>query len=327
MQLSDNLASFSEYFNKLPQVKIAQAISLIILLYIAFLLAQITWQLVPIQQTSTIPVQASPSKQNSSLSPDFNVERFISLNIFGQFNAKQAVETQPVVQDAPETKLNLTLSGVVAASDPKMAAAIIEHNGKQQTYGVGDKIVNTRAQLHQVYADRVILKQSGRVETLMLDGFDYKKQPKPNVIKASSTRDKNRALPKSLPAKGRVNKAASKPKKALDQRNNARLSKAMKAFKTDVTSNPTKLSDYLKISPKRSNGKIQGYRLMPGKDPAFFKASGLKSGDVALHMNGLDLSIPSESVQALKLLRETSDLTLLVDRNGELTEILFSIAP
>ncbi|REL31581.1 type II secretion system protein GspC [Thalassotalea euphylliae] len=323
MQLPDNLASFSEYFNKLPQVQIAKAISLIILLYIAYLLAQITWQLVPIEQTPTISIQDSPSSQSSSSPSRFNVERFISLNIFGQYNTEQVVEALPEVQDAPETKLNLTLSGVVAASDPKKAAAIIEHNGKQQTYGVGDKIINTRAQLHQVYADRVILKQSGRVETLMLDGFDYNKQPKPSVIKASSNRDKNRASS----TKSRPNRSTVKRGQAVDQRNNAELSKAMKALKTDIASNPGKLSDYLKISPKRAQGKIQGYRLMPGKDPAFFRASGLKSGDVAVQMNGLDLSIPSESAQALKLLRETSDLALLVDRNGELTEILFSIAP
>jgi general secretion pathway protein C len=64
---------------------------------------------------------------------------------------------------------------------------------------------------------------------------------------------------------------------------------------------------------------------MPGRNPEFFKNSGLKAGDVATQMNGLDLSIPSESAQALKLLKETSDVSLLVERNGDLTEILFSI--
>ena len=57
----------------------------------------------------------------------------------------------------------------------------------------------------------------------------------------------------------------------------------------------------------------------------FFKASGLKPGDVAVAMNGLNLSLPSEAAQALKALKEQQELSLLIDRNGEITEILFGI--
>ena len=42
-------------------------------------------------------------------------------------------------------------------------------------------------------------------------------------------------------------------------------------------------------------------------------------------MNGLDLTSPQEASNALKALRTESEITLLVDRGGELTEILFSI--
>ncbi|REL28469.1 type II secretion system protein GspC [Thalassotalea euphylliae] len=322
MQLPDNLASFGEYFNKLPQAQIAKVISLIIGLYIAYLLAQITWQLVPVQQTPALTSQMTSGAASATPATTFNVEGFVALNIFGRYNATEVVEALPQVQEAPETKLNLTLSGVVAASDPKVAAAIIENSGKQETYGVGDKIKGTRAQLHQVYADRVILKQSGRMETLMLEGFDFKQQPRPAVIKPLSRADEKRAQPSA-----RATSTTARRGQTVDQRNNKQLSKAVKALKTDIAANPGKLSDYLKISPKRAQGKIHGYRLLPGKNPEFFKASGLKSGDVAVQMNGLDLTNPSESAQALRLLRETSDLALLVDRNGELTEILFSIAP
>ena len=271
MQLPDKLASFGEYFNKLPQAQIAKVISLIIVLYIAYLLAQITWQLVPNQQTPAINPAAPSGTQSVASTAKFNVEGFAALNIFGRYNATEVVETLPQVQDAPETKLNLTLSGVVAASDPKVAAAIIENSGKQETYGVGDKIKGTRAQLHQVYADRVILKQSGRMETLMLEGFDFKQQPRPNVIKSSSRggnkREQNRTQHSTR---------AARKSQTLDQRNNQQLSKAVKALKTDIAANPGKLSDYLKISPKRAQGKIQGYRLLPGQKPRIFQSLGVK---------------------------------------------------
>ena len=77
------------------------------------------------------------------------------------------------IEDAPQTRLNLTLTGVVASSNRENAAAIIEHQSSQETYGIGDLITGTRATLEQVHNDRVLIKQSGRLETLMLDGFEY----------------------------------------------------------------------------------------------------------------------------------------------------------
>ena len=64
---------------------------------------------------------------------------------------------------------------------------------------------------------------------------------------------------------------------------------------------------------------------MPGKDPTFFESAGLKTGDVAIQMNGFDLTAPREAAQALQSLKEQREVSLLLDRNGDMTEILFSI--
>jgi len=42
-------------------------------------------------------------------------------------------------------------------------------------------------------------------------------------------------------------------------------------------------------------------------------------------MNGYDLSQPSEAAQALQALKREREISLLVDRGGNTTEILFSI--
>jgi general secretion pathway protein C len=65
--------------------------------------------------------------------------------------------------------------------------------------------------------------------------------------------------------------------------------------------------------------------LLPGKNADFFQNSGLKSGDIAIQMNGYDLTVPSEAAQALAALKQDKEVSLLIDRNGELNEILFSI--
>ncbi|MEW6992212.1 type II secretion system protein GspC [Colwelliaceae bacterium 6441] len=313
MEYPKNVAELNELLLKLPQAKVANAISVLLLFFIAYLFAQLTWLFIS-EKSSNSPtlVMESPVLINSKVSK-VNINAIEQLNLFGKYSEQKVVQ-QVTVQDAPETKLNLTLSGTVASDDPEIAAAIIENNGKQETYGIGDKITGTRATLESVSSDRVLIKQSGRLETLMLDGFDYKQVTanRNNMAERESNPSAHRPLRQNIP-------------QVLDQRDNEALSRTAMQLKKDINEDPGKITDYLKISPKREEGNIIGYQLMPGKNAEFFQSSGLKSGDIAIQMNGLDLTIPSEAAQALQALKEEQELSLLIDRNGEMTEILFSI--
>ncbi|OKY27599.1 MULTISPECIES: type II secretion system protein GspC [Thalassotalea] len=306
MRISTELSSLQQFIRQVPQQKVAFFISAMLLCYIAYILAQFTWQLLPSNAHINSTVVANVNdvqQQNASL----DLSALKQLNLFGTKEA--AVEQVPVkVQDAPETKLRLTLTGTVASSDQNTAAAIIENNGQQETYGIGDKISGTRATLESVATDRVIIKQSGRLETLMLDGFKYSK--------VNKARENKRAEPIQV-VSNHIN--------TVDQRENDVLSETAMQLQQDINTDPGKIFDYLKVSPKRQNGDIIGYQLMPGKEPDFFRSSGLKSGDIAVQMNGYDLTLPSEAAQAVQALKEETEISLLVNRNGSLTEILFSI--
>ncbi|MCW8832420.1 MAG: hypothetical protein OQK03_03790 [Colwellia sp.] len=135
MALTNNLTSFSTVLAKLPQQKIAQAISLLLLIYIAFLAAKITWLFVPQEQAinSTTIHSKIYKKQTAS---NYNLSALQALNLFGQYNS-QVEEVVEQVQNAPQTRLQLTLSAAVASDSSETAAAIIEHKGKQETYGIG----------------------------------------------------------------------------------------------------------------------------------------------------------------------------------------------
>jgi general secretion pathway protein C len=318
MQLPSKLSSTVDYFSQLPQQKVAKVISVLLLAYIAYVLAQITWLIAPNGQyhaTSNVTVKVATQNTKKVM---ISLTDLKTLNLFGVFTDQiEEIETVEVENPA-ETQLNLTLSGVVASDDKKTSAAVIEHSGKQDTYSPGETITGTRAVLDSVFRDRVILKHAGKRETLMLDGFDYNEVTKTTQPKMQSG---------SSFAKKKVSKINSRltSPNVVDQRTNKMLSKSAKSFKEDINSDPSKITDYLKISPKRENGKIVGYRLMPGENPEFFQNSGLKSGDVAIQMNGYDLTAPSEAAQALSALKQDKEVSLLIDRNGELNEILFSI--
>lgn len=292
--------------NKVVQRKMAQLIIVFLVIYIAFISAKITWFIVSDNNHSTVSVtQSYAVNSKGKKQSSFDITTLQVLNLFGIYNEQETVEKLAPVQDAPQTRLQLTLSGLVASDDVKTSAAIIEHKGKQDTYGIGDVILGTRASLDQVLMDRVIIKQSGRLETLMLDGFDFK-EPAIAISDTSNT------------------KTQQKPN-VLDHRKNKELSNTAKNVRDNLTTDPTRIIDYLRIMPKRKAGKIAGYSLRPGKKPEFFKQSGLKTGDVAVQMNGYDLVVPSEAAQALAAMKQAKDISLLIERDGNLMEVLFSI--
>lgn len=322
MQLSHTFSPIVETLIKLPHAKIAKFIGLALLVYITYLLAKMTWVFL---DESNENYRLAPSKiitQSNSSSQNYSISEIHGLNLFGVYN-QSVVDNEPEeVEDAPETNLKLTLTGVVASDEVKQSAAIIEHNGVQEIYAIDETINGTRAVLKNVHNDRVLIRHSGRLETLMLDGHDYSESSNKRASQRPAQRPIERASQRTKPE---INGPNQNNRKRVDQRENAALTEQAKALKKDINEDPGKITDYLKIGPKRKDGKIVGYQLMPGRNPDFFKASGLKRGDVAVQMNGYDLSQPSEAAQALKALKQEREISLLVDRNGDVTEILFSI--
>ncbi|WP_448250145.1 type II secretion system protein GspC [Thalassotalea agariperforans] len=309
MQLPNNISSSLAFVAKLPQQKIAQMVAIILLGYIAYLSAELTWLIAAPENPTQQTFSSTTNQPRTEAKNTVDIAELKALNLFGNYTEKSARPVNQVsdeVKDAPETKLNLTLSGVVASNDKDIAVAVIENSGKQNTLGIGDKIEGTRAILEQVYFDRVIIKHAGKLETLMLDGIKYNK----NVA--------------TSPSQAKV-KTTSQSSSVVDNRNNQALSERVSDLKATIVGDPGKIIDYLRITPKMQNGETVGYLLMPGKNPEFFKASGLKSGDVAVQMNGFDLTSPLDAAQALQALKTEPEVALWVDRDGEVTEILFSI--
>ena len=308
MQLPSNLTTLpglSFIKSKGFQQKASFTLLLLLLVYIAYVMAKITWFIVPNTQHSVSVTNSEQVKASDQGTKKYDISTLQKLNLFGLYNKKEEAVEVVEVNNAPETRLNLTLAGLVASDSAEHSAAIIEHKGKQATYGIGELIEGTRASLSQVLMDRVIIKHSGRLETLMLDGFDYKEPA--------------RALTSNQP------KPASVEESVIDNRSNANLAATAQMVRNEISQDPTKIADYLKIQPKRQEGKIIGYSLRAGKSADFFEQSGLKAGDVAIQMNGYDLSAPKEAMQALNEMKQASEVSLLIERNGNTMEVIFSL--
>ncbi|QBY04634.1 type II secretion system protein GspC [Thalassotalea sp. HSM 43] len=313
MDLAHITIQLQSLWQKVPQQALTRALITLLVIYIAFWAANFTWMLVPQAEKATSGVPISQTIAGKSSSKNLDISSITKLNLFGEYNKQVEVET-PVetIESAPETKLRLTLTGVVASDDQTTAAAIVESKGVQETYGIDDKITGTRAILKQVHNDRVIIQSSGRMETLMLDGFEYTKefradQPAADEVKIKTT---VKSTKKNNPG---VNKD--------DSERQARIKERVAQARSEILDNPGKLTDYIKISPYRVEGKVAGYRLMPSKNPEFFQEVGLQPGDVAVQINGRDLTDMREAQKALAELRKSEHVDLLVERDGVLHDI------
>ena len=275
------------------QASIRTVLIVLLSIYLLAYLAELTWRIVPSPQSTGATSTSGINSSNRSSQTSINIARIKQLNLFGalQQETSAAVE-QDTVTDAPETRLNLTLTGVVASTIEANGAAIIENRGSQQTYGIGEKIEGTNASLRKVFSDRVIIRNGARDETLMLDGVDF------------AEANKRRASQPTV--------ASRTPEPARPQ-----LSQDAITATRELRAQPAKFTDFLSISPAQSNGQLLGYRVQPGKNPSLFEAAGLQTGDVISEINGLDVTDPQQAREAMGELRSADALQLTVLRNEQ----------
>ncbi|EOX4929390.1 type II secretion system protein GspC [Vibrio alginolyticus] len=282
------------------QAKLSLLLTCLFIAITGWILGKIVWLAIP--QSSEVPQwrpsASSVAASNKGDAIDFNVLQ--NANLFGKYTEqKAAVVEQPIVKDAPKTRLNLTLVGAVASSDANTSLAVIANRGKQATYGLGEEIEGTRATLKAVLVDRVIIDNQGRDETLMMEGIEYKKlSESPQVARAQAQR---------------AEAATSDVGEKLEQ------------IREEIAKDPQSVFKYITISPVKKDGDIVGYRVSPGRDAALFNDVGLQPGDIAVQLNGIDLSDPSSSVQLMQVMSDPQELNLTVERDGQQYDIYIQL--
>ncbi|WP_024872346.1 type II secretion system protein GspC [Tolumonas lignilytica] len=259
---------------------------LFFLLGCSYQLAQLTWHLLPLPQTTT-PLSPASSSVNSRNEPQDNQQRLVAIRNAALFGVAQLTSNKAVQTDAPKSRLNAQLTGIMASSIPSRSIAIIARNNQQQSYQIGDVIQGTDARIDQILPDRVIITRQQQQEALLLD-------ENASATTASSS-------------------AVSAPASISDVRQ-------------QLLKNPGQLLDYLSITPVRENNQLKGYRLNPGHHSDIFNQSGLQPNDLAISINGLDLRNSSEAAQAMQQLTHMSEMNITVERNGIDQDVYINLA-
>jgi general secretion pathway protein C len=278
-------------------------------------MASLTWKVVPVPQVEDSPAGASQTASIASggnvPSTDQPVARTIQQwHLFGEF-VKEAPKPKPQldVAKAPETRLNLKLRGVFSSDDKELARAIIaDAKGHDDSYAIGDQVPGG-AVLNDIFPDKVILERNGQLETLKLP-----EESQEGVVTAQSLRSRP-PIPSRAPVRGSapINTTTSSTQEILRHYQNA------------LVNDPQSLMGLVRVQPYSKNGKLEGYRIRPGKDRRLLSKFGLRSGDVVKSVNGVPLDNPIKALEIMKQLSTASSVTLEVERNGTPRSFTFSL--
>jgi len=108
------------------------------------------------------PQAIKPIRTNKRSS--YRINDVVSANLFG--DPKPVVE----VKQAPKTTLDLTLQGILSATDKSVARAIISsgRSKRAELYSIGEEIKGAGALVKEIRDQEVILNRNGAIESLPL---------------------------------------------------------------------------------------------------------------------------------------------------------------
>jgi general secretion pathway protein C len=273
--------------------RLAAIASILMIVACAYLLVEITWMFFPQDEGTQVFEKNRTELAFNQQTQQNNFKNLTSANVFG-VSEKAAVMKQVKV---PETRLNLSLKGVLASDPMKMASAIIAQgkNGKEDIYGIGDKMPGG-VTVKEIYPDYVVLERNGSLETLRLE--------KISDIEGFQSKDSDNGVTSDNRYSGGPSGSGS-PEAAL------------KGIRADILKNPTSFGDYALPVVVKENGKQIGYRLQPQKKGALLSELGIQENDIITQVNGVMLDDQKNAISALRKLSTAKDLSIMVKRDGE----------
>lgn len=283
-------AAFNEFQHLTPQQwlerasrTLPQAVSVVLVIAIAWQLVQLTWLLLDRDDAAPGPIEPYTPSPNAPRK-GIDIHAIVNAHLFG---APQA-ETQDAAE-APQTQMNLVLSGVFAANDPGKGLAIIGESAQSvKVYSVGDA-VRPGTKLHAVYMDRVILDRNGQLEAL--------------------------ALPKHMAAGVAINRPpAPAPGGGIAQ-----------SLRRVAETNPSAFAEIIRPQPVFANGVQRGYRVYPGRNRQQFARLGLQPGDLVLAINGTPLDDPQRGTEIFNTMGTSDRVNVTIERNGQAQEMTLNM--
>ena len=284
-------------------------------------MANTVWALIPsspVEVSKSVVINPPPSTADASGGVEaIDVSSILGMSVFGAAEPSEVQDLAPVnavatpregiENGARETSLALTLTGIVASTTDGLGSAMIEARKKQELYSVGDDLpANGKVTLAKILPKQVVIDNNGTYELITL--FDDNGIV--GIVQSASSE-----LPNRTPALT-AEVSTNQPERQQLAAN----------YREQLYSDPQSLAGLVSISAVQSDGGLKGYRVAPGRDAEQFTALGFKAGDIVTAVNGYTLSDPTNTVRLYQLMRDATDATFEIERDGSPVSISVSLS-
>ena len=288
-------------------------------------MANLVWALIPsspVEVSKSVVINPPPSIANRSSSVEtIDVSSILGMSVFGAVEPSEIQDLAPMAaaanpregieNGARETGLALTLTGIVASTADGLGSAMIEARKKQELYSVGDDLpANGKVILAKILPKQVVIDNNGTYELITL--FDD------NGIAGIVQSTVLAPTPESSEPAPTSTAETSAPQ--------AERRRLATNYRERLYTDPQSLAGLLSISAVQSDGGLKGYRVTPRADAAQFTALGFKAGDIVTSVNGYALSDPTNTIRLYQLMRDATDATFEVERDGSPVSISVSLS-
>jgi general secretion pathway protein C len=209
-----------------------------------------------------------------------------------------------IERNAAETRLPLSLTGIVASIEDGLGSAVIRASGAEQVYAVGDGLpAPGQVTLAKIMPHSILIDNNGTYELLTLyEGASLIVPTTPSREQRATPSDRTVAAPR-LEAQPLV--ASEAKRREVAQR-----------YRRALYETPEALASLLTVSPVQADGAIIGYRISPSKERAAFDALGFQPGDMVTGVNGLSLSDTTNTLKLYTLMKDATAATFDITREG-----------
>jgi type II secretion system protein C len=187
-----------------------------------------------------------------------------------------------------ESNLQVTLSAVIASTDPELSGAILNINGTQRVYKIDDTLpVSGTVLIDEIYDKTVVISNNGVREKISLDDEEF----------------------------SGIDVRLSTP--SLAQLPNDRSS-------IDEDEVRAKLDEFVQITPSFDGRTLSGLVIAPGRNTRLFELFELQAGDMVVAINGESLRGMTSMTSIESALQTAERLELTISRKGNQRQVAFT---
>ena len=290
----------------------------------AVIVLLVLWSLSSVSQLIWIPFRASPIDAAPALALNppkpavgkqtavIDTSGALGLGLFGgspdaladaEDAALSEASRDGIEQNAQETRLALTLTGIVASTEDGTGSAVIKSGAAEQVYAVGDALpASGQVVLAKVMPQQVVIDNNGTYELIKL--YEGPGIAIPTRAARPPEQDAVASVPSASPSEGSRSATAAEQTALASQ------------YRRQLYDSPESLASVVSVSPVREGDRVVGYRIAPGADRVAFDTFGFQSGDIVTAVNGLALSDASNTVKLYQTMKDATQASFDIERDG-----------